>query len=184
MCTGVALAYAEDRPPSPYISKGACSFEGCAYGEWKVRKPTQVHTQPDLKSAVILELKPGDVATTSTGEVHVIPGLARMISGPYKDVVVFDPIELVYILDYLGEGYSRIYHKGKYLETKIARTKTECQKDPNWRRCWVEVLKEPVSDWWVLVQIRSGVEGWVLVEDGNLKVVDELSSLSSNRVAA
>ena len=161
----------------PYISKGACPFECCSYGKWKILKSTSVYAKPTLKSALVKTLQPPGKIQAVTGEVHVIPGRAKVISEPHKSAENLDPSKEILILDYVGEGRSRVFQNGKIETVKIARTKNECKKEePNWRYCWVEVLQEPESHWWVNVKgIGTKFEGWVLMDEGPLKPIDSCS---------
>jgi len=72
------------------------------------------------------------------------------------------------------EGRTRIYQNEKFYITKIATTKKECEEKNDWRRCWVEVVKEPKSFWWVKIRYK-GAFGWVLIEHENIKPIDGFS---------
>ena len=171
-----STSYAEELQ-IPYISKGACPFECCSYGKWGIRKSTSVYTKPTLKSSLVTTLQPPGEIQAVTGEVHVIPGRAKVIGEPHKSAENLDPRKEILILDYVGEGRSRVFQNGKIETVKIARTKDECKKDqPNRNYCWVEVLQEPESHWWVNVKgIGTKFEGWVLMDEGPLKPIDSCS---------
>ena len=155
----------------PFIVKDACPFEGCTYGEWEVIGDTNVFHSPNKESMIVGKLKKGSKAYVLTGVEYIIPGEAKITGKPYSHTEDFDPSRQVYILNYLGEGYSHIFHNGKYFDTKIARTKSQCAQTPNWRYCWVKVLREPISNWWVNVRNM----GWVLIKPQSLKPTDALS---------
>lgn len=158
----------------PYVATDACPYEGCVYGTWSVHERAALREAPDSASAVVRELKPGEEVEVLTGEVHVIPGRARVHIKPHMSASDLDPAKEVLILDYLGEGYSRIYQDGRYFSVKIARTKTRCRERPNWRYCWAEVIEEPISHWWVRVAGRAEkAAGWVLVKGRALGPVGE-----------
>lgn len=160
----------------PHISKGACPFEGCSYGKWPVLKKIAIYEKPDKTSSVVHVLQPGENVNVVTGNVHVVPGRAKIIGKPHKSAKNLDPTKEVFILDYLGEGYSRVFQDGHFDSVKIARSMNECRDKSNWRYCWVEVLLEPTSHWWVFVRTLDGKhEGWVLMEGGALKATDTLS---------
>jgi len=155
----------------PYVVNDACPFEGCTYGEWEVLEDTDVFFSPNTGSKVVSKLKKGTRAHVVTGIEYVTPGQARITGTPYSHAELFDRNIPVYILNYLGEGYSQIFHNGKFIDTKIARTKSRCSENPNWRYCWVEVLQEPSVTWWVKVKDL----GWVLMGPHSLKPIDALA---------
>jgi len=160
----------------PYISKGACPFEGCSYGKWPVVKRVTAYAEPDKSSSVVVVLHPGEQVEAVTGEVHVIPGRARVVGKPHRSAKELDPSKEILILDYVGEGYSRVFQDGRFTSVKIARSKKRCRERPNWRYCWVAVLQEPVSQWWVFVRTLDGnLEGWVSMEGGALRPIDRFS---------
>ena len=170
---GVSSIVFADDLQVPYISMGACPFEGCSYGEWTVLKPVAVYPRPDTKLIKVAELEPGETIYAETGNVHVMPGLARVTGKPHKSAHDLDPDKEILILDYIGEGYSRVYQDGKFYTVKIARTEKECEDRQNWRYCWVEIMREPVSYWWVFIKARNGkIAGWVLIENDAIKPID------------
>jgi hypothetical protein len=55
---------------SPYISKGACPYEGFTYGTWGVISKTEVYSGPDERSRIIAALNPDEQVQAVTGNVH------------------------------------------------------------------------------------------------------------------
>ncbi len=153
-----------------YISENACPGEGCCYGydNWAVNKDTSVFSKPEINSSIIANIKANSEFKTITGEIHIIPGIAKVTGQPYKESKEVNSKDPVYILDYVGEGRTRIYQNGKFYITKIATSKEQCPEKHDWRRCWVEVLKEPVvTFWWVKIKFGKN-EGWVQIKDNNI----------------
>jgi len=168
---------AESDPlPVPFVKKGACPFEGCTYGIWDVLKDTFVYEKPDKKSREIGQVQLGEKVRALTGNIYVIPGRAKVTGRPHRSASNLNPEEEIFILDYVGEGYSRVFQDGIYAEVKIARSKNRCKSNPNWRYCWVEVIEEPFVNWWVFIKSLDGkTKGWVLMEGGVLKPIDSFS---------
>lgn len=156
-----------DGPGDIYIHEGACPFEGCSYGVWDVIKPATVFSGPASALDKLGVLEPGSRVTVLTGSLYVTPGEARIISEPYGESRKLDRNLPVYILDYTGEGRTRIFQNGNFYITKIATTRDQCIEKYDARRCWVDVIKEPESKWWVKI-IYKNTNGWVLVEDANI----------------
>jgi len=143
----------------PFVVDAACPFEGCSFGAWEVLSETIVFQRPSENSPIIGKLEKGAKAQIVTGIQYVIPSEAIVIGKPYSDEELFDASKKIYILNYWGEGFSQVFHNGNFIDIRIARNKTRCSKNPNWRYCWVKVLQEPTSKWWVNVKDM----GWVLM---------------------
>jgi hypothetical protein len=155
----------------PFIVEDACPFEGCTFGEWDVLRDTNVLQRPNEDSKITGKLSAGTKANIVTGISYVIPGEAIVTGKPYSHAEIMAPNKKVYILNYLGEGYSQVFLDGQFVNTKIARTKNRCLDKPNWRYCWVKIIREPVIKWWVNVKDR----GWVLMDGKTLEPKDVLS---------
>ncbi len=159
-----------------FIQKDACPFECCVYGVWQVVSDAKIYEKPSATAQIVGTLKAGSTVQVTTGEVHVIPGRARAVSTPHKSAASLDPDAEIEILDYLGEGYSRVRQGRTVAHVKIARTKERCVDKPEWRYCWAEVLREPITDWWVLLGSKSShPKGWVRMQDGGLRANDDCS---------
>jgi len=170
-----SLVHAEELS-NPYVVKDACPFEGCSFGVWAVNKQTDVYEAPNKNSKVVFTLSAGTNANIETGVLYVVPGKARVTGKPYKSASTVNKDKDILILDYIGEGYSRIYQDGEFYETKIARTKDQCSKNSNWRYCWVKIIEEPIVEWWVKANLVKGnISGWVLMKDKTLSPIDVLS---------
>lgn len=155
----------------PFVVENACPFEGCTFGEWKVLKDTKILELPDRNSVVVGSLKANTSVNIVSGIEIIIPGRAVVIDEPYAHKELINPEKEVLILNYWGEGRSQVFHDGNYFSIKIARSKDQCSNNPNWRYCWVKVLRNPISQWWVKVHNL----GWVLMENKNLRPIDAFS---------
>ena len=156
------------------MAKEACPFECCAYGVWPVKAQVEARAAPDAGARVVAVLRRGTRVRVVTGEVHVIPGLARAIAKPHSSAAGLDPAQPIEILDYVGEGYSRVRQGARVWQVKIARSKRRCEASPNRRYCWAEVMREPVSTWWVRVELPGSRSGWVRM-NGALEPTDACS---------
>lgn len=150
---------ANERPPEHYIAKSACPFECCHFGNWTVLADTNLLARPGSQRIVGNVAKGGRV-TALTGEVHLTPEpVVTLIDKPFvKDSIVF-------ILDYLGEGYANIYANGKVVEAEAFYRKYCFQP---FEGCWGEtILPQPVPQavWWIQVRLANGVVGWTNQSD-------------------
>ena len=149
------------RPPTPYIDKGACPFEGCIYREWIALKAIRLLDRPNGKRVVGM-IHQGEHVIGLTGEVHCMPVLVHAL----EDVpdpqnlrhIVVRKGEAFYLLHRLGEGYWLGWYKGKLIDVDEF-------SNPG---------KVPQAVWWVKVKTPSGLAGWT-ISDGNFAGQDSLS---------
>jgi hypothetical protein len=169
LVTSVSI-YAEEFE-IPFVVRDTCPFEGCTFGEWEVLKDTNVFQSPNKNASINGKLNSGTKVQVLTGIEHITPGEAKITHKPHSKAEQFDSNKKIYILNDLGEGRSQVFHNGKFIEIKIARSTTRCAEEPNWRYCWVKVLREPSSEWWVKVK---GM-GWVLTAPQSLRPLNAFS---------
>lgn len=150
-----------NRPPTPYIDKGACPFEGCTYRTWVAKKEVHLVSRPGSRKTVGV-VQAGERVVGITGEVHSIPILvhaADNIPDPDKpDQVLIPKGKPFYVIHYLGEGYWLCWYDGQL-------TEVENFSD---RRPF------PKATWWVEVRTSSGLIGWA-ISDGNFDGQDSLA---------
>jgi hypothetical protein len=151
-----------DEHPKYYIDKGACPFECCTYREWSVDKTTEIHKEPKVSSPILGTAKKGTKALAQTGEVHTKPG--KLIVR--KKANTFRKGDVLWVYTYLGEGYFKIWYRGKFIEDQIDFNIRNPSVD-DWG--YFEIL--PDSKWWVRIRTNSGLEGWTN-EPGNFSNQD------------
>ena len=136
-------------PRMPYVDNGACPFECCTYREWTVEKPTVAHREMRDSSPVTFRMKKGERVTGVTGTVITTrAGIVRVLKNTTLDNVKLRRGDNLYLLTYLGEGFSKIWYKGRIF-----------QGDPNDDVLFKETRK-PIDVWWVKVKNRRGQTGW------------------------
>jgi hypothetical protein len=158
LCT---LSMAGEAPPSPYVAKGACPFEGCVYREWMARRALDLYDRPGGRIGG--HLRRGERVRAITGEVHCRP--VRVVAERDFDTPTAPPIrkgEVYYLLHYLGEGAWRVWVRGALTEVEGL--------PPDARK--------PATVWWAQVRTRAGVTGWVLAS-GNFDGQDMLAAIDS-----
>ncbi len=164
-----AQAGVDPGPPLPYKDAGACPFEGCSYRNWVALREIAAHTQPDSTTPVAFLIEPKEHVDAITGTVWtVVPGkvnvaTTRPFKVAYDTTLVWSPSDTLYLLTYQGEGFSKIWFKGKlYTDVDITSFYTdECIKDA--RSCGLALLQLPVTAWWARVRNEKGQVGWVLI---------------------
>lgn len=96
----------------------------------------------------VASLHKGDVVDGLTGEVISIP-VATKASRDIPDTPIKGG-DTYYVLHYDGEGYWRIWFKGRLTQVHDS----------------VEKVPHPKGDWWVKLRDSRGTVGWA-VSDGN-----------------
>ena len=149
LISGFAIFGQNSRPTMPFVDKGACPFECCTYREWTVDKATAVRSAMRDGSSIAFRLRKGErvrgltgsVITSQAGEVRV---LKRTKIGPFTA----KPGDTLYLLTYVGEGFHRVWYRGKITE------------EETWDKSTFRQIREPKAVWWVKVRNSKGQIGW------------------------
>ena len=149
LISGFAIFGQNSRPTMPFVDKGACPFECCTYREWTVDKATAVRSAMRDSSSIAFRLRKGErvrgltgsVITSQAGEVRV---LKRTKIGPFTA----KPGDTLYLLTYVGEGFHRVWYRGKITE------------EETWDKSTFRQIREPKAVWWVKVRNSKGQIGW------------------------
>lgn len=137
------------RPPIPYIDKGACPFECCTYRAWTVDKPTVLRSAMRDGSAIAFRLKKGEKVKGLTGTVLTSqPGEVRVLKRTKIGKFTAQPGATLYLLTDVGEGFHRVWYKGKITE------------EDTYDKTIFRQIREPKSVWWVKVRNSRGQTGW------------------------
>jgi len=136
-------------PPETYVRKHACPGEGCIFGRWRVAKDVEL-VQAIGSNKVVATVKANEHLTALTGEVHGTATVIEIIS----DDRGYHQGEKVYVLDYLGEGFSRVWRNGQTIEDDTIDA--ALTGDATWAR----KIKEGDDTWWVQFDLGNGKTGW------------------------
>ena len=147
---GTALGVgAQSRPPMPFIDKGACPFECCTYREWTVDKPTLVHSAMRDGAPVAFRLRRGERVRGLTGTVITErAGEVKILKRAKIGDRTVNAGDTVYLLTYAGEGFHKVWLKGKVVEGDVT-------DETKFRR-----VRSPKSVWWVKIRNGGGKIGW------------------------
>jgi hypothetical protein len=144
------------RPPERYVARGACPFECCSYREWDVLKTTALYDVP-FGTLVVSSAVKGQRVRGVTGDVHLRPTPVAVV----HDRSPFVRGEIIFMLDYLGEGFSRYWRNGEIAEEELS-VDDICLRPS--RDCWAEYIQSPEDrqepEWWILIETDKGVRGW------------------------
>ena len=148
--------------PLFYVDKGACPFECCTYRKWGTERTTILYAAPKTGSAIVGNAGKGATVNAQTGEVHTKPG--KLIVK--RNINDFRKGDVLWVYTYLGEGFYKIWYRGKFIEEQIDFDIHNPAPD-DWG--YFEIM--PDSVWWVKIQTPDGLEGWTN-EPGNFSNQD------------
>jgi hypothetical protein len=150
----------ETAAPKVLIDKGACPFECCAYRKWKTEVNAIAYAGPDRNSEIIGTFRVGTTVEGLTGEVHARP--VRFVVK--KRHAEYRPGDVLWVYTYLGEGYFKVWYKGKMFEEDLGFSPyggspgKRCEQHSAY--CWGELERELSFTWWVKVKSSEGWVGW------------------------
>lgn len=149
-------SYSQAKPPSFYIDKGACPFEGCVYGIWKTKKSTPAYALPNLRSKRVGKFVAGSDVRAITGEVHSVPGrfVVAKRHGRYKAG------DVLWTYTNLGEGYAKIWFNGKWDQEELGTEPPLGQTCQSSRYCWGNMTTKGKETWWIKIRSTEGWVGW------------------------
>jgi pentatricopeptide repeat protein len=145
-----------ERPSGRYVAEGACPFECCSYREWDVLETTPLYDAP-FGHVVVGSAVKGNKVKGVTGEVYLRPAPVAVV----YDRPPFARGEIVFVLDYVGEGFYRYWKSGQIGEGELW-VDDLCLRPS--RDCWAEHIlpseerQEP--RWWILIETEEGKRGW------------------------
>jgi hypothetical protein len=173
-----AQATASARPAEPYIDRGVCPFECCTYREWHAVNTIGVHASPRPEAVVVAHLSPTAPFDALTGEVHFrrvgVVLLQRSVT--LRDEAAGDSLTLrsgdrAYVLSALGEGYYRVWVRGRILEVPFFWDDRATYPRPTDEPGRLEQVPEKI--WWVQVRTPTGISGWIRMDQAQVRGADQ-----------
>ena len=151
-------------PKVPYEDHGACPFECCTYRTWTVNAETPVRTDRRDNAPVAFRVRAGEQVDGLTGVVVTTKLGKAIIREPIvvdPDKLELRPGEVVYVVNYIGEGVWKIWTRGRLYHLEIAGKEETCGRPaPEPGPCAAQIVEEPKTVWWAKVRNRTGQEGW------------------------
>jgi hypothetical protein len=146
----VISAFAQKSGPRmPFIDKGACPFECCTYRTWTVDKATVVRSAMRDGASVAFRLRKGERVRGLTGSVITSQaGEVRVLKTTKIGNLTAQSGDVVYLLTYQGEGYHKVWFKGRISSEETYDT------------ALFRSIREPKAVWWVKVRNSRGQIGW------------------------
>src|SRR5436309_4762366 len=153
---------APDTSPT-FVVHGACPFECCQYGHWRLESNVVLRTAPQRDADSAGGLAAGRAVRADSGVVVMHPvGVALVISPPAVsgegDSLPFAVGDTVEMLNYEGEGYAKVRWHSRELSVSIDGWDTLGTKG-------VRIIRRPVQAWWVhMTDSTTKQRGWVLMD--------------------
>lgn len=160
----------EPRPELPHVTYDICPFECCIYGEWTVTEDTILYAAIG-EGLMAGTARAGTRVEAVTGQVHVTDVLPILVvhghevgtaDGANREKLRLAVGDLVFVLHYVGEGYSLAWHDGRVVGIESKDAAAHCpHPSPG---CWGEHLASPSEQvepsWWVQIRLADGTTGW------------------------
>jgi hypothetical protein len=136
------------------------------YGEWRAETPIAVRPAARGDAAVAYTLNPGDAFTAETGYVQVTgPAIvAVMDTVRARPDVTFLPGDTVVVLDYIGEGYWNLWHRGREVREVEGFWGAEVQNPAG------AYYGDYAREWWV--HVTTPRDGWFLADSARFSGAD------------
>jgi hypothetical protein len=149
--------------PVPYLDWNACPFEGCVYRQWTALTAIKVYDTWKPQRHTVATLSKGDKVNALKGLVVTLkPGVIRMDRDLPDQGLKKSETLLTYA--YVGEGMSAVWHNGKYYpEFDISFAKWPDGSGCGGEHCAGTYLSLGKKEWWVEIQLNSGLHGWINV---------------------
>jgi hypothetical protein len=150
------LAAAAAEPGGPPTRDGIyiyadCEGEGgCPFKNWRTISPTSIWQAQDPASAVVATLEPGEFVTVERVETWIVPVRGVVV----KDAEGLTSGEVVYLLEYMGEGYTTIWRQG-------GKTEIGYDAQIDWDDQVVPDGAANKLGLWAKVKRASGERGWL-----------------------
>lgn len=133
----------------PYKDVGACPFECCTYRQWSAKKQTTIYKEMKDGSPIAFRIKKGEKVMGVSGVVITTKaGVVKVLKNNKLGKVNLKAGDTLYILTNLGEGFQKIWYKGRIIAEQV-------YDDSLFKQ-----LSEPKSIWWVKIKNRRGRIGW------------------------
>ncbi|HEX2779277.1 MAG TPA: hypothetical protein VHM30_07250, partial [Gemmatimonadaceae bacterium] len=155
------------RPMAPYVVRGACPFECCAYGDWVIESGAELRATASTSAPIVGRVAPGTGVVADSGLVRVDTIGMVIVTAPLttQDGLDFARGDTVLLLEPQGEGYSGAWIRGRSLSLaqfwdSAGTTGARLARRPGWR-------------WWahlVVAQERDTLRGWVDMQLDSLRV--------------
>lgn len=156
------------RPVAPYVVHGACPFECCRYGKWKVLGGAVLRAAQSAQAPVVGHVASGTEVRADSGNVVVDTIGVVAVSGAMSDIEsgrTFAKGDTVLLLDYQGEGYRGAWLRGHMISVAEFWSATGANG--------AKLVRAPHTAWWThfsIPQKGDTLRGWVNMTTDSVRV--------------
>jgi len=136
----------------PRIVYDVCPGECCYWGRMYALCKIPVYRDDDKNSKIAFKIKKGEKYTEITGNIHTIPGVAKINETFSYSDITFKKGDTIYILYHRGEGNYEIWYDSKNIDMSIFDY-------------GLDVIAKPVITYWVKIKTQKDKFGWILEDN-------------------
>jgi len=152
-------------PQLPFYDWKACPFEYCRYDRWTAQIPVTVYNTWEENRRQVAQIGKGEAVLAVTGGVETIrPGVILLDRDLEGSNLKRGDLILTYA--FRGEGYSAVWFRGQYYpDFDISFTRWPDGTGCGGAHCAATYVDLGNKIWWAQVKLRSGLTGWVNMEE-------------------
>ena len=155
-----AIAMAQDavqapRPTAPYVVS-ACPFECCVYGTWRFLTSADVRSEPLPAAPVVAMIRAGQSVRATRGQVRMDTLGIVLVRRDFRDEHFRNDYragDTLLVLDYVGEGYSRVWVRGERRMLDLSFVLSEHGPPVGRDSAAMVELRAPARQWWAQVTL-------------------------------
>ena len=143
------------RPTTPYIVS-ACPFECCVYGTWRFLTAADVRSNARLAAPVVARIAAGQRVRATRGHVRMDTLGLVLVRRDFRDANIgrdYRAGDTLLVLDYVGEGYSRVWVRGERRLLDLGFVLSEHGPPVGSDTAAMLELRPPVRQWWAHVTL-------------------------------
>ena len=156
------------RPEAPVVRPGACPFECCHYGDWKLRGSARVRRRPSDSAPISFGLKRGQAVFADSGFVRIDTIGLVVMRTTHLDAMYHTPFakgDTLLVLDYLGEGQYNAWWRGYSIQV-------ESFWDVPGSESAGSIVRPLSMRWWARVRDAHGRRGWIDMDKARVSGAD------------
>ena len=154
------------------IIPGACPFECCQYGRWKLRTVAELRAAPSASAPSLGQLAVGTEVNADTGIVILNPVGLAVAMRPFVDSntrLTLNRGDTLVILNNLGEGEVSARLHDSAVQIAIWDLDTAGQSG-------LKLIRPPGEYWWAHFVVSDSMRGWVLMDNVDVLGADACGS--------
>lgn len=166
----VCVSYSQNSPETPYVAKGACPFECCTYTTWQADKDLNIYQNVRDTTSLAFTINEGTKFEALTGNVYITK-LGKVVAIKPFTIPYYEKEwkvakgDTLYLLNYVGEGYHKVWFKGDIIEDVPGYFWHYGEKMPpdSDIEKVAELLNKEEDEWWTKIEYQNKI-GWLYMK--------------------